>query len=395
MRNNDTKRDYREMMAEAFAANDAAKIAESFEVMNAQIFEEVEAKLEGAKMDSDKSILAQRGVRQLTTEEKSYYEALSTAMRSETPKQALSNTNLVMPQTVINAVFEDLVTAHPLLSKIDFAFVRGTVKMLMNTNTKQEATWGALCSEIVKEITSGFKEVDTSLLKLSAFLPVCKATLELGFEWLDSYVRQCLYEALANGLENGIINGDGNGKPIGMIRDVSDDASVVGNAYPQKDEIAITDLGVATIGSLLAEMAVDANGKFRTVEDVILIVNPADYYTSVMPATTIMAPDGTYRSDVLPFPITIIPSAYMATGKAIIGMAKRYYAVAAMDKAGRIEYSDQYQFLEDNRVYLIKLYANAMPKDDNAFKYLDISGLTPAILQVKVVTDTNTEDAGE
>lgn len=385
MNTNDFKKDYRQMMADAFASNDAAKIAESFEAMNEQIFEEVEAKIAGIKMDADKSILAQRGVRQLTSEERAYYEKLSDAFRSENPKQALTNGNLVMPQTVVNAVFEDLTTNHPLLSVIDFTFVSGAVKLLMNTNGKQEAVWGALCSEIVKEITAGFKEVDSSLLKLSAFMPVCKATLELGYEWLDSYVRQCLYEALANGLENGIINGDGNGKPIGMTRDISEDAQVVGGAYPLKDAETITDLGVATIGSLLSEMAVDANGKFRTVENVILIVNPADYYTKVMPATTIMAPDGTYRSDVLPFPITIIPSAYMATGKAVIGMAKRYFAVAAMDKGGRIDYSDQYQFLEDNRVYLIKLYANAVAKDDNAFKYLDVSGLTPAILTVKTI----------
>lgn len=53
-----------------------------------------------------------------------------------------------------------------------------------------------------------------------------------------------------------------------------------------------------------------------------------------------------------------------------------------MSKDGRIEYSDHYQFLEDDRVYMIKLYANGFPMDNNAFLVLDISGLRPATLPV-------------
>ena len=104
-----------------------------------------------------------------------------------------------MPETVIDSVFDDLREAHPLLSHIGFLSTGGAIKMLMNTNGRQEAQWGALTDTIVKELLSGFKEVNATLLKLSAFLPVCKAMLDLGPEWLDNYVRQILYEALANG----------------------------------------------------------------------------------------------------------------------------------------------------------------------------------------------------
>lgn len=57
--------------------------------------------------------------------------------------------------------------------------------------------------------------------------------------------------------------------------------------------------------------------------------------------------------------------------------------------SGKIEYSDEYQFLEDNRVYLTKMYAMGIPKDNNAFAYLDISKLKALDLKVQV---TNTED---
>lgn len=381
---------YKETIMEGFKSNDPEMVTKGFEQMYAAVQEEVEAKLEGVKMDADKAVLAQRGVRQLTSEERDYYEKLTSAMKSENPQQALTNGALAMPETVINAVFDELTTNHPLLSRIDFIPATGAVKWLMNANENEQAQWGALCAEIVKELLAGFKEVDTNLLKLSAFIPVCKATLELGYEWLDAFIRQTLYEALANGLENGIINGDGNGTPIGMVRDVHPGVSVVGNAYPKKSAKAVTDFGVATMSEIFGSMAKNDAGKSRSVRGVVLIVNPEDNYTKVAPATTILTPAG-YIANQFPFPVEVIESAAVTVGEAIIGMPSKYFAAAGMENKGRIEYSDHYQFLEDNRVYLIKLYANGLPKDDNAFKLLDISGLKPVYPTVNTIDITQGE----
>ena len=60
-----------------------------------------------------------------------------------------------------------------------------------------------------------------------------------------------------------------------------------------------------------------------------------------------------------------------------------------MAKNGKIEYSDEYHFLEDERVYLIKLYANGFAKDNNAFQVLDITDLQP--VRFKVITGGETE----
>lgn len=69
----------------------------------------------------------------------------------------------------------------------------------------------------------------------------------------------------------------------------------------------------------------------------------------------------------------------------MLGLGYKYFAAAGMDAGGRIEYSDHYQFLEDNRVYIIKLYANGFPMDNNSFLYLDISGLRPLTYKVEQV----------
>ena len=392
MTNNDklTREELRAKIQQAVKDGDTQAFTDAFnqmvEVIGDDVLQQANSRLDEMRQASDTQVLAVRGVRQLTSKERDYYQRLSEAMRAKDPRQAVNNLDLVMPETVVDAVFDELQTSHPLLSHIQFMNTRGAIRMMMNTNGYQTAAWGPLCSEVVQELTSGFKEVDTSLLKLAAILPVCKAMLELGPEWLDNFVRQVLYEAFANGLEAGIVAGNGNNQPIGMNRQVGDNVTVTGGVYPVKSPIAVNDLSPTTVGNLLALMAVDPNGKARVIRDVILVVHPVDYFQRIMPATTVMGPDGTYRNDVLPYPMTVIQSPAVDQGQAIIGIGYKYFAAAGTVRDGRIEYSDDYHFAEDERMYMIKGYANGFPMDNNAFFVLDITGIRPAVWKVEQVT---------
>ena len=392
MTNNDklTREELRAKIQQAVKDGDTQAFTDAFnqmvEVIGDDVLQQANSRLDEMRQASDAQVLAVRGVRQLTSKERDYYQRLSEAMRAKDPRQAVNNLDLVMPETVVDAVFDELQTSHPLLSHIQFMNTRGAIRMMMNTNGYQTAAWGPLCSEVVQELTSGFKEVDTSLLKLAAILPVCKAMLDLGPEWLDNFVRQVLYEAYANGLEAGIVAGNGNNQPIGMNRQVGDNVTVTGGVYPVKSPITVNDLSPTTVGNLLALMAVDPNGKARVIRDVILVVHPVDYFQRIMPATTVMGPDGTYRNDVLPYPMTVIQSPAVDQGQAIIGIGYKYFAAAGTVRDGRIEYSDDYHFAEDERMYMIKGYANGFPMDNNAFFVLDISGIRPAVWRVEQVT---------
>ena len=345
-----------------------------------QVLEEADGYVQGL----DRQILAGRGARQLTSEETRYYQAVIEAMRSGNPKQALSEIDVVLPKTTIDAVFDDLTDQHPLLDAINFQNTSGLIEMIVNTGTKQLATWSALTAEIVKELTGGFKKVNMSLHKLSAFLPVAKAMLDLGPVWLDRYVRAVLQEALSLGLEEAIINGTGKDMPIGMNRQVGEGVTVTDGVYPEKATVAVTSLDPVAYGALLAGMATTPNGHRRTVDRVIMVVNPNDYLTKIMPATTVRATDGTYVNNVLPFPTTIIQSVQVPANRAIIGLGDRYFMGLGTAKSGKIEYSDEYHFLEDERVYLVKLYGHGEPLDNNAFVYADITNLKPTVKQVVV-----------
>lgn len=381
------KDQWTQKLQDAVKNGDEAAFAEAFVEYTNVLQEAVLAEARGLVQATDNQILAGRGVRVLTSEENKYYQGLIEAMKSNNPKQALADFDVVLPVTVIDAVFEDIQEDHPLLSAIDFVPTAALIEMIFSTQEGRHlAQWGDLTDEIVKELTAGFVKVNLTQLKLSAFIPIAKAMLDLGPVWLDRYIRLILSEAIANGLEYGIINGAGPEakEPIGMIRDL-DGAITPGVGYPEKTAVPVTSFDPATYGELIASLSKNRNGLNRKVTEVLLVVNPVDYFQKVMPATTYLLPDGTYRNNVFPFPTRVVQSAYVAEGKAVFGIGKRYFAGLGTSKGGRVEYSDEYRFLEDERVYLTKLYGTGQPKDNTSFLVLDISDLEPLLPKVRLV----------
>lgn len=372
-------------MSQAILENNSEEYVQAFKDLAESIQEAVRAEYEQAIQSNDASILAQRGVRQLTSEETQYYQAVIEAMKSNNPKQALSEVDKVLPKTTIDAVFEDLTTNHPLLDAINFQNTGALVEIIVSTSSGV-AGWGDLTATISNELAGSFAVIELGQKKLSAFIPVAKAMLDLGPAWLDRYVRTLLTEALATELEAAIVDGDGNGKPLGMTRKLS---GAVDGVYPRKTDSAITDLSPATFGTILNTVSQGPNGKRRAVPELLMVVNPADYYTKVFPATTPRTTDGGYTTGVFPYPTKVIVSAAVPSGKAVFGLANRYFFGLGTSKGGKLEYSDEYKFLEDQRVYLIKLYGNGRALDENAFVYVDISNLVPTVQKVEV---TNIDD---
>lgn len=344
----------------------------------------------------DKEILQKRGIHQLTQKETEFYQSWIDAAKSSNPRQAITDLDIALPFTVIDNVMEDLKGNHPLLNLIDFQNMTAVKKMLFNKKGKQLAVWGAITSAITEELSGAIGQVDISLNKLSAFMPVSKDMLEVGPQWLDAYVRAILSESIAYGLEEGIINGTGKDQPIGMIRDIHDGVSVSSSdGYPAKTKKVITDFSDTTIGGLFAELAKDPidSKKSRTVNanDIVLIVNPFDYFKKVLPS--IMA---NKRMNAMmgildnPFDIkNAIQSDQMAEGTAILGLASKYKMGIGSEssKGGKIEYSDEYKFLEDQRYYLVKVLGNGRATSDNDFIYLDISQLKPLNPSVNIANE--------
>lgn len=392
---NERKTKIAAQLSAAIKANDETAMQAAMTDFGNFVAENITEQLTESASVVDSAILASRGIKQLTSKEKDYYEKMIAAGKAENPKMAITGITDAFPMTIIDDVIGNVKKSHPLLDLIDMRNTSAVIRTIRNKKGKQLGVWGELTSAIAGEVNGAIEVVDNTLLKLTAFIYVPKDLLDYGPEWVDAYVREILTEVIAVTFETAVVDGDGDKKPIGMNRDISSTASVVANKQPKKTAVKVTSLDAATYGKLLAMMAKDDKDEPRKIENVILVVNPFDYCEKIMPATTVRGTDGTYRNNVLPYPTTIIQSVALNSGEAIIGLAKEYLACVGAGKNGKLEYDDSYKFVEDMRTYIMKLTAYGKASDDNAFKLLDISELKPAVIEVEVKNTVATTVEGE
>ena len=412
------------MITDATAALQAAFNAEdttpevmqgAFEQFAQAIAATVQADFESA--NGDRNILAQRGFRQLTAEENKYYQALIEAGKTKNPVQTYAGllSDKVMPTTIIEDVYKDLLAEHPLLAKINFQSVQYLTRWILNDHSVQTAVWGAVNSQITQQIASAFRTVEITQCKLSAYAVIEKDMLDLGPAFLDNYIRTFLKEALAVALEDAIVTGNGLNMPIGLDRDIHQGVSVSSSTgYPQKTAVALTSFMPKEYGAVLAELCeteawytADATGvitpastaantdgtpkpgytkhggAMRSFDEVTLICNMKDYLSKVMPATTVLNAAGSFTNNIFPFPTDVVRSNRVPTGKAILCLPEEYFFGIGSSKEGTLEYSDDYHFLEDQRVFKIKMHGYGKAWDNTVAILLDISNLEEAYIYMK------------
>ena len=224
---------------------------------------------------NDRAILERRGSSQLTSEERDYYKQVI-------EKRGFTDLSVTLPKTVFDRVFEDLEKSHPLLSEITFENTTATTEWIIRKTDCESAWWGKLTDAIKRELSLGFDKAKTDMYKLSAYMPVAKAMLDLGAEWLDKYVRIVLSEAISIALELAIVAGTGKDQPIGMIKDLK--GAVVDGVYPDKAPVELLDLRPQSLGIKI--MSPLTKGGKRAVPMVLIIVNPLDYWEKIFPGTT-------------------------------------------------------------------------------------------------------------
>lgn len=380
------------------ALNNAIENKDSKEFLNVISSYSEQAVLDAvnsAMEDQDRQILQSRGVRVLTNAETIYYNKIIEAMRSTNYRDALSNMEVTLPETVLDDVFADIEANHPVLKHLDIKHTTAKVKLIYATTEDIAATWGTLTSQITQQVAGAFVEESSEMMKLTAYVPVPLAMLDLGPTYIDQFVRTLLYEAIANGLEKAAVSNLVSSQgPIGMIADMTKGNTVSGvTTYTAKTPIAVTELTPKGMAPALEAMAVNRSGQARDplAAGLFMIVHPLDNFSLVRPALCVKNALGEWVENK-PYPFDIAPSKYIARGKAILGMDKKYFVHVGSEENGRIEWTDDFDFLNDNRTFKIKLYGNGIQKDNNAFQYLDISGLGEAAIPVEVKGTVKTKE---
>lgn len=352
--------------------------------------EENKNAIEEFKASQDETILAQRGVRQITNAERAYWNEFISVAKNTKADDTAASIKTALPITFIDNVMQDMRENHPLLDLIYFQNTNGAVKVTVNDQTAQRAAWGELSSAITEELQGAIEIIDLTMNKLSAFMYMTNDMLDLGPMWVNQYAITTLSEALAYGLEDGIVDGSSVSTPIGMTRDFSQ-ARDNSTGYPRKTAVVVKKFDVPTFANLCAQLALTATGRTRKIDNIILIVNPLDYFTIVFPASTGQTPTLEYKTGIFPFPTVVVQSTAVPRGYAVFGSAKLYNAFLGTGKDGKISKDKSYKFVEDMTTYKAKLYGTGKPVDINSFLYLDISGVTPTR---PVIETTEYEEVG-
>ena len=350
-------------------------------VMDLQEFNknELKAIYNEYEQNRDEAVLEARGIKALTSEETKFWNQViddaRMRFRNSASDGVYTGITDLLPKTEYQSIVEELKQEHPLLNAINFTNTSAVTKWTIDNSPEQRATWDELNTPITTALEGGpFITVDMTLAKLTSYMFVSEDMLDLGPRWVHAYAITCLKESIWVGLEFGIVAGNGKKMPIGMIADYKKpfDAST---GYPTRQAVKCTGLTKEFYAEMLAIMSIKDNGRTRGINSVLLVVNPTDYFTKIFPATTAFTTEWKYVTGIFPYPTLVVQSTAVPQGHAVMGIAKDFFMGLGSAKGGKLEYSDDYKFLEDLRTYKIKVYANGQPKQYNAFQYLDISDL--------------------
>ncbi|MGP0607819.1 phage major capsid protein [Listeria monocytogenes] len=329
---------------------------EMVDAMAADIMEQ--AKKE-ARQEADQYISASRTDKNITNEEIKFFNDIN--------KEVGYKEETLLPQTVVDEIFEDLTTEHPFLASIGMR-TTGLRTKFLKSETSGLAVWGKIFGEIKGQLDATFSEEESIQNKLTAFVVVPKDLENFGPVWVKRFVVTQIEEAFAVALESAFIIGDGKDKPVGLTRKVGKGTNVVDGVYPEKVAsgtltFASSKVTVNELTDVYKYHSVKENGKpLNVAGEVTLLVNPTDAWDVKKQYTSLNA-NGVYVT-ALPYNLNIIESLFVPEKKAISYVAKRYDALVG--GALNISTFDQTLAFEDLNLYAAKQFAYGKAKDEKA-----------------------------
>ncbi|WP_341636383.1 phage major capsid protein [Staphylococcus casei] len=330
----------------------------------------------------DNAVLNSRNVNRLTNEEKKFYNALVSEEHVNTDTNWKDGE--LLPETVIDRIFEDIETEHPLLKHINIQRT-GLKARVIRSVPEGQVVWGKVFGEIRGQLEATFYEKDVSLGKATAFVVVPKDLKDAGVQWVDRYVRLQIKEAYAVAIEKTAIQGEGSAKdqPVGLMKEINrtngavSDKAVAGTLTLNDSKTSIREIG-NVIKNLSTKEYYDKDGNVKrskganVLNNVVIALNPADFiYTGV---AFMQLHNGAFVSPI-PFNVTFEQSEFVPQGKAVAFDKTRYNFYAGSEVIVR-EF-DQTLALEDMDLYTAKQFLYAEPDDNKtSFVYdVDFSAL--------------------
>ena len=329
---------------------------------------------QATRAESDKAYAKSLGLRTLSKEEKTFYEALKD-IRQSLPGAQID----IFPSTIIDTTLEDIKKESGILSDVNFT--PAEVKRWLIAEKSGTYSWGPLDDTIKGQLTGSFSTVNMEIAKLAAYLVIPKAVRDLSLPFVDKYFMAILKEALNDGLEYGYLQGTGKDMPIGIYKQIA----TTNQDGTHADKVVATTLTSFTPKSLAPVKKYLSKNGLRVFDKLVLVCHPNDEADYVAPA--IYDREGRLISSYKN--LTVKTSANNPQGKAAIIIPKKY--TMGLSNFGIKEY-DQTMAMDDADVVIGKGYSNGRATDDNTAYVFDVTKLKEYIPAVQMVSESE-EDA--
>lgn len=179
-------------------------------------------------------------------------------------KRAIKNAGLLIPDTMLGMVREEIARQSKLLPFVNLRRVGGTARMNIMGKIP-EAVWTEMCANI-NQIDLQFSQTEVDGYKVGAAVVVCNAILEDSDFALASEIVSAISTAIAKALDKAILFGTGTKTPIGIATRLAASSQP---AWWGTNEPTFTDLhtshvkqenifaatGVAFMQALVADLA--------------------------------------------------------------------------------------------------------------------------------------------
>lgn len=363
------KEKVKQLLENAPAEQKADAIMQSIEMIeeatHADLIQKIVAESERASHDAE--FKKQLGLRNLSQEERKFYEGFKDIKQSITANQID-----IIPTEIIDRTLDDVKKASPILKLVNMA--PANVKKWIVASHSGVAVWGALTDTIKGELSAEITALNIELHMLSAYLVIPKAIRELSMEFVDRYFMAILSEAMQDGLVKGYLDGDGKTGPIGIFRQIR----VVESAGTNKAKTVLTTVTKFSPKGLAQVRKTLTNDGKRVVDKLYLICNPSDEAEYVDPAMFGETLTGGYVNKSF-IDIEKIVDANCPKGKAAFTIAGYY----TMGTTGvRVTEYDQTKAMENADLIIANCYANGRAVDDNVAVIFDVTKLEEYVINV-------------
>lgn len=276
-------------------------------------------------------------------------------------KRALSSTDLVIPEAVLDRVTLRMGDYSKLLGEVEVIDLVGSGRVVVD-GAEPEAIWTEMCDE-VQEMNAAFEQVEVDGYKVGGFIPVCNALLEDSMLNLANYVETRIAKAIAKAIDRAILLGTGAAgkQPEGIIPALT----------------AVESDG--QIGNVLTNLATIDTGEDDAGE-IIAVMSRATYYSRFMAQTITFTSDGRQVVQSVANPnlagLRVVLSNHMPANQVLFGDFKKYLLARRSNVS--ITSSTDVRFIQDETVFKGTARYDGKPVDEGAFALVELGDGEPA-----------------